>query len=107
MKFFGARRDIKCIDTGKKGKTLDGKDYDKKIAHISNYKKLDLDESKQKAIENKVKAMRNFNKQNAIIPIPKDLYDFILGDEKQLVQGEKVVQIDEIYERIRQECIKT
>ena len=50
--------------------------------------------------------MRNFNKQNAIISIPKDLYDFILDDEKQLFQGEEVVQIDEIYERIRQECIK-
>ena len=49
--------------------------------------------------------MRNFNKQNAIISIPKDLYDFILDDEKQLFQGEEVVQIDEIYERIRQECI--
>jgi hypothetical protein len=106
MKFFGHGEISNVTNKGEKGKTSDGKDYDKIIAYISNYKELNLDESKQKAIENKVKALRNFNNQNAIIPIPKDLYDFIIGDKKQLVQGEELVQIGEMYEKIRQECIK-
>ena len=65
-----------------------------------------LDESKRTAVENKVKALANFNRQNAIIPLPNDLYDFIVGNEKKIVEGEGSVQIDELYERIRQECVK-
>ncbi len=92
MKFFAYGKISIANDTGEKGKTLEGKDYDKKVAYLSNYRELDLDESKRTAVENKVKALANFNRQNAIIPLPNDLYDFIVGNEKKLVEGEGSVQ---------------
>lgn len=106
MKFFGHGKISSVMDTGEKGKTLEGNPYDKKIAYISNYGDLDLEESKRKEIENKVKALGNFNRQNAIIPIPMDLYHFIVGDETDLNGGEGKVESDELYEKIREECAK-
>ena len=38
MKFFADGKISIASDTGEKGKTLEGKDYEKKVAYLSNYR---------------------------------------------------------------------